>query len=266
VRLQEFERSTAPTTLVWADGPAIRLVPGEQLSRALYVSGTYEPNTLCVLRRYLREGSVFLDVGAHAGVMSLAASRWLGGTGRVYAFEPSLREYRRLLESVDLSHVSNITAVRAAVGATSGRGRLRVADAPHSGLNTLGDRFAYSSVSESSRESAEIVTLDDFVRRRGISRIDVIKLDIEGGETAALEGAMQVLRCARPVIVVEVNASALDASGTRPSDIDELLLAADYRGFAINEADSSLMPVARIAELDEQNVVVLPREVASESF
>ena len=266
IRLEEFERMTVPTTLVWADGPSIRLVPGEQLSRALHVSGTYEPNTLCVLRRHLREGSVFLDIGAHAGVVSLAASSWLGRTGRAYAFEPSTREHRRLLESLELSRVSNVIAVCAAVGATSGRGILRVADSLHSGLNTLGDRFGYSGVPLSLHEGVEIVTIDDFIRQQGISHVDAIKLDIEGGEAAALAGAAEVLRRFRPVVVIEINASALDACGTTPTRVEELLLGADYQPFAIDDTDASLVRLPNIAGVHEENLVFLAQEATSETI
>jgi FkbM family methyltransferase len=261
-RLEGFERLTAPTTLRWTDGLATRLIPGEQLSRVLHVSGTYEPNTLCVLRRHLGAGGVFLDAGAHAGVLSLAASRWVGGAGNVCAFEPSEREYRRLLDTLDLSRVSNVTPVHAAVGAAPGHGSLRVADASYSGLNTLGDRFAYGGISEAGRETVEIVTIDDYVRQHSIARVDAIKLDVEGGEVAALAGASEVLRRSRPVLVLELNAAALDGSGATPAHVEETLLAADYRAFAIDDSDASLTPVARPAELDGQNVVFLPREAA----
>ena len=257
-RLEEFERFTRPARLLWADGLSTRLMPGEQLSCALHVSGTYEPNTLCVLRQHLPPGGVFIDAGAHAGVVSLAASRWVGPTGRVYAFEPSEREYRRLLDSLKLSRASNVTPVRAAVGAKSEKGSLMVADASFSGLNTLGERFAYAGIPMASREAVEIVTIDDFVRQHGVARVDAIKLDIEGGEAKALAGAKETLRRTRPALVLELNATALVATGSAPLHIEETLLDARYRAFRIDDSDASLMPVSGIAELDEQNVVFLP--------
>jgi len=263
VRLEEFEQLTVPTTLSWADGPSIRLIPGEQLSRALHVSGTYEPNTLCVLRRYLRSGSVFLDAGAHAGVVSLAASCWVGQTGRVYAFEPSGREYGRLLDSLELSRVANVTPVRAAVGAAPGQGSLLIADAAYSGLNTLGEEFAYRGVSEASREAVEILTIDGFVRQQGIAHVDAIKLDIEGGEARALAGSAEVLQRSRPVIVLELNSAALSASGATPDQVEELLVDEGYQAFAIDDSDASLTSVASVAEFDGQNVVFLARQVGA---
>jgi FkbM family methyltransferase len=138
----------------------------------------------------------------------------------VYAFEPSAREYRRLLDSLDLSRVSNVTPVRAAVGASSGRGILRVSDAPYSGLNTLGNRFAYGGIAEAARETVEIVTIDDFVGQQDISRVDAIKLDIEGGEAAGAcrrgPGAPEIAS----VVLLEINASVLDASGAAPAHVE----------------------------------------------
>jgi FkbM family methyltransferase len=265
-RLEEFERLTEPATLVWGDGLSTRLSPGEQLSRALHVSGTYEPNTLHVLRRHLGPGGVFVDAGAHAGIVTLAASRWVGEAGRVYAFEPSGREYGRLLDSLELSRVANVTPVRSAVGAARGRTSLLVADAPYSGLNTLGDRFAYDGISAASRENVDVVTIDAFLRRHGVARVDAIKLDVEGSEARALAGATEVLRRSRPVVVLELNAVALSSSGSTPAHVEELLFAAGYRAFAIEDSDASLTPVARIAELDGQNLVFLPREAAHDSI
>ena len=95
-RAARFDRLQRPFVLRWSDRLVIRIVPREQISRALYVSGTYEPNALVVLRSLLREGDIFVDVGANVGVFSLVASGWVGPAGHVIAFEPSSREFSRL--------------------------------------------------------------------------------------------------------------------------------------------------------------------------
>ena len=142
-RVTRFESLTEPLTLTWSDGLSVRIVPGDQLSRAVYVSSTYEPNTLSLLRSLVQPGAVCLDVGANVGVVSLAVSRWVGPSGHVYAFEPSGREFTRLADHVALNGLAQVTAVRAAATAMPGQRVLRVAAAPRGGLNTLGNRFAY---------------------------------------------------------------------------------------------------------------------------
>lgn len=263
-RLEQFERLTEPATFTWSDDLAVRLLPGEDFSRAVYVSGTYEPNTLCVLRALLDDGDVFLDVGAHAGVVSLAASRWVGHEGHVFSFEPSEREYERLVESLALSSAGNVTPLRAAAAATTGICSLRVADPAHSGLNTLGERFAYDDVDTARVERVETIRLDDFVATRQVDRIAAVKLDVEGGEAAALAGAVELLDRRRPALVVEIVGRALEANGSSPTELEALLHEAGYRFYAIDDS-ASLAPLSTLHGVDEENVVALPVE-ESERF
>jgi FkbM family methyltransferase len=258
-RVRLFEGLTEPTVVRWVDGLAVHILPGDQLSRALFVSGTYEPNTQVVLRRLLTDGDVFFDVGANAGVLTLAASRWVGPGGRVYGFEPSAREFERLEENLLMNAARNVTAVRQAVSSSTGRASLRVAAAGFGGLNTLGERFPYEGVDTSRIESVETTTLDDFVEREALDRVDVIKLDVEGAEAAVLSGASRVLRDYRPALVIEVVARSLAANGSTVSQLEDALEASNYALFAIDES-ACLRGIGGLADVDEQNVVALPRE------
>ena len=86
------------------------------------------------------------------------------------------------------------------------------------------------------------MTIDDYVQQHGVARLDAMKLDVEGGEAAALAGATEVLERLRPVL--EINATALDTSGAAASQVEELLVAAGYEAFAIDDRNASLTPVA----------------------
>src|SRR4051794_12554096 len=120
-RLRRFDALTAPLDVRWGDGLCVRVIPNDQLSRAVYRSGTYEPHTLRVLQAALAPGDVFLDIGANAGVVALAAASWVGG-GRVIAVEPSAREFARLEAHIACNGFAQVSAVRAAVAAEDGRG------------------------------------------------------------------------------------------------------------------------------------------------
>ena len=67
----------------WFEGLELFIRPDEDLSRAVYVSGTYEPASLLAMKRLLPAGGVFVDVGANVGLYSMLASRWVGSEGRV---------------------------------------------------------------------------------------------------------------------------------------------------------------------------------------
>jgi len=260
LRVQAFGALQAPTVMRWIDDTRVRIIPGDQLSLALFVSSTYEPNTLCVLRRLLHGGGVFFDVGANAGIVSLAASRWVGPQGRVYSFEPSEREYARLLDNIELNAISNVTPIRAALSSQAGRVLLRVASSAHAGLNTLGERFAYDGIESVGEETVESMTLDEFVKSEGIARVSVIKLDVEGSEGAALAGGQRVLQEHRPALVFELSERALAANNWTLPQLERLLQAAAYKPFLIEEQTARLRPVAALTDIDPQNVVALPEE------
>ena len=263
LRARAFDRLTAPEVLRWSDGLFFRAVPNDQISRALFVSGSYEPNTLRLLRKLLQPGDVFLDVGANAGVFSLVAARCVGAEGHVYSFEPSEREHTRLCDAIQLNHLEGIIRpIRSAVGAHTGSETLRVAAEPYTGHNTLGSRFSYEGVETSRMESIEMTTLDEFARRHELARIDLIKLDIEGAESAALAGAAGILRRHRPVLVIEVFSRSLASFGASVAEIQEHLRHADYRLFAIDDDTAELKPLDDLMAIDEQNIVAVPAERA----
>jgi FkbM family methyltransferase len=259
-RLRRFGRLDAPALMRWPDGLLFELVPGDQLSRVVYLSGTYEPNTLRLLRAWLRPGSVFVDVGANAGVITLAAATWVGATGRVIAIEPSSREFARLERHVRLNALANVSAVRAAVAAAAGPRTLRVATAAAAGGNTLGARFAYPTIEAAGEEMVDAVALDELATRLRLDRVDVIKLDIEGSEVEALLGAADLLERHRPTLVVEVCATALEGSGATVAALEAALRAAGYATFEIDDQTGELLPVSALTTAGGRNVVALPIE------
>jgi len=260
LRVQSFRLLEAPEILRWVDRLSMWILPGDQLSRALYVSSTYEPNTLCVLRRLLRSGDTFIDVGANTGVISLVASTWVGPTGRVYSFEPSLREHEQLRRNLALNATTNASPFNQAMAAGSGTATLRVAAPSHAGLNTIGREFPYAGVETDHLEQVETIALDGFVDQQRVPRIAAIKLDVEGAESAVLHGAQRVLREHRPALIIEIFSRSLEAHGASREAVGRLLRAADYRIYSIDDVDANVHAIDTLTVVDEQNVVALPAE------
>jgi precorrin-6B methylase 2 len=80
---------------------------GNDLSRCLYVGGTYEPMSSCFFPK-LQPGMTFIDVGANDGLYSLFAAKRVGPTGTVLALEPDRREFARLERNLRLNRLANI--------------------------------------------------------------------------------------------------------------------------------------------------------------
>ena len=259
-RAAYFASLAEPALVSFADGLSFQLVPGDQSSRALYVSGTYEPNTLHVLRGLLHPGDVFIDAGANAGLITMAASKWIGATGCICAFEPSAREFARLSDTVSRNHLSQVTMVPAALGAGRAVATLRVADAVHGGLNTLGSDFGYAGIDVAEIESVDVMPLDEFVAERQLSRIAVIKVDVEGFEEEVIAGAANTLERHRPTLVIEVLSRALEAAGSSIERLERRLFDAGYLFHAISDGDASLRPIETLAGSNGENIVAVPRD------
>jgi hypothetical protein len=97
----------------------------------------------------------------------------------VIAVEPSSRERVNLQRNVEANRLTNVTVVPLALGAAAGTANLRLAKGTHSGHNTLGN-FAHAGVQMDSFEEVKVDALDAVATRLGLSRVDFIKVDVEG--------------------------------------------------------------------------------------
>ena len=259
LRSARYAQLTAVKPMRWLEGLTIWIQPNDDLSRAVYISGQYEPATLLLLRRLLRPGATFVDVGANAGLYSLLAARWIGDSGRVHAFEPSAREFERLEQHLQVNDIRHVTAWRYAIGHREGSIDLRVAARPNAGHNTVGNSFAYSGVAMAKIDRVAVTTLDAWAANEKVDRIDVVKMDIEGAEAAALDGAANVLTHFRPAWLTEVSAEALRGCGSTPAAVFERFMAAGYTLHTIDDAGG----IARASEPDaigSGNFLALPTE------
>jgi len=250
VRHLRFRTLDEPRLMKWFEGLEVLVVPGEQVSQAVYVSGLYEPSTSCVLRQILHEGHTFVDVGANVGLFTMLASRWVGRSGRVIAFEPSGREFARLRHHVDHNALSNVLALQTAAGDCAGTAVLHVADARYSGLNTIENRFMYDDVVEACREVVPVVEIDDVVRRHGVPRVHAMKIDVEGAEHKVIAGARQTIARDLPVLILEVAGAAQEPRHQGRTSVEAFLRSLGY-GFAAIDGDTGAL--RRTADLKGQS-------------
>jgi hypothetical protein len=102
------------------------------------------------------------------------------------------------------------------------------------------------------------------LRALGITRVDFIKLDVEGAELSLLHGASKMLeRAARPAILAEVQDIRTRPWGYPAREIIKFLVSAGYRWFALAE-DGNLQPVSSDLPFYDANLVALPRERVEE--
>ncbi|MCF6355442.1 MAG: FkbM family methyltransferase [Candidatus Polarisedimenticolaceae bacterium] len=142
------------------------------------------------------ESPVILDVGANCGLFSaLAAQRF--PSARIYAFEPA--PDLSLLAKENLKD-HGCTVVQKAVADKSGKATLFINKKSQQTNSIIHD--AVAAVGEVSGEyEVETISLDDFIRAEGIDKVDVLKIDVQGAESAVLAGAVETLSKTRALII-----------------------------------------------------------------
>lgn len=177
--------------------------------------GTYEKASVGLFQSIIQPGMNIIDVGGHIGCYSIMAADGIGPKGRVFAFEPHVGNACLLERNAAINGFEErVKVVRLAVGDTDGWGKLCL-DAADDGSSRLvfgadqGDRLS----------PVRITALDSYFRGEAWPRIDLIKMDIEGSETAALAGMKELSRRNPDVkLIVEFNPDAMGAAGVSPSE------------------------------------------------
>lgn len=179
-----------PLTLRIRSGP-LRGCRWSVVTGSRFLLGNYEVPKAEALVELVRPGDVVCDVGAHMGYFTAIASRAAGPAGRVHAFEPRPLSYGVLLRHIRLNRLDNVVPMQAAVGERSGEARFESRTGTGTGhLSSEGDL------------PVRVVALDELHRAGELSRFEVLKVDVEGGEVGVLAGAMGVIRTFRPRILL----------------------------------------------------------------
>jgi FkbM family methyltransferase len=180
--------------------------PGRDMERKMFF-GTYEPETVAAMKRFLRPGHAFIDVGANVGYLSAVAMGLVTNAGEVHSFEP-VAEYRSRLEKIGHMNPNfQLFANGIALSDLEGTGEISIS-AHNIGWNTMVPNFMPS---DDLARSCTIRTarLDNYIRRYVNCRVSLIKVDTEGFEFPVLLGLEGFFRKGnQPPIVCEVAPSA----------------------------------------------------------
>lgn len=191
---------------------------------------------LAAMRALIRPGDVCLDVGAKHGVYALVMAAATGVSGQVIAFEPGPASRRVIRTGRRLLGAHHVLIVDSALANFEGESRLEIPK--RRGLDVSGRSFlAAGTVSLGSNAefrrhrsvNASVVTLDAWCEQADIGRVDLIKIDVEGGEAAVLEGAGAMLRRSLPTILIELEDRHLERSATTAGEVMAMLTRLGYR-------------------------------------
>ena len=171
---------------------------GNLVDAYTYYFGAYEKPQLFFMRDTLTATgpqAVTLDVGANLGLYTLPAARY---SGQVHAFEPYPPVLARLRHNLESNQVPNVTVHPVGLGATEAD--LPFAPPPDDNLGLGSFEHVTGGAAD---QRLKVVAGDVYLREAGVTRVDFIKMDIEGFEKPALAGLRQTLQRDRPIVLLE---------------------------------------------------------------
>lgn len=216
----------------------------------------YESAELHFLEKCVPVDGFAIDVGANFGVYTTRLANLVGPGGRVFAFEPLGRVYDSLVETVkrypQVLHFKQGISDRSA-GAVEFKIPLLFGEIPEPALATVSDSSSMKHIIE----RAEVIHLDSLAPQ--ISRLDFVKIDVEGHELYCLEGAREILMTHRPIVQFEENKPV-----TRMHLFEKFAEDLDYRVCKLTR-QGFLIPIRTAHRIDETyNFYLVPFERAEE--
>lgn len=163
------------------------------ISKDLIIRGMRERYETKMIRSVLRPGMTVVDVGANIGYYALMEAMAVTEMGHVYAIEPAPENVKLLQRNIHLNGYPHVSVIEAGISDETGRAKLYVSRCRNL-HNLLRPRHAI--VGGESVVDIEVYRLDDLLAKHQIdvSRINLIRMDIEGYEVKALNGMINTLR------------------------------------------------------------------------
>lgn len=223
-----------------------------------YMNGDGEDDNIKFISSLIKADDVFFDVGANVALFSLQMDAMTKGL-TYYAFEPLPPTFAKLQKTLKLNNAININAIN--VGMSDKKGIFDFylpGTSEAASLKPVTDEF-YLKESDSSgkyvggnkmeKVLCQVTTLDDFCTENNISRMDFLKIDVEGNEIFALKGATNTLKTLKPMIYCEMLRKHAARFGYHPNDIIAMMKGLGYGCFTIN-----VNSIENFESMDEQTV------------
>lgn len=190
----------------------------------------FEEHTTNTFAKYVKTGMTVIDIGANIGATSLQLCQSVGQTGEVISFEPHPVTFQHLLATLKLSDIRNVKAIQGGLGSKRSTATLKYnpSSTGWSSINGIGVDYS---------ESAEITVmrLDDFVIDNNVTRLDFVKVDVEGYEMEVFAGGENSFTRFKPVTQFEYNKVAATNSGWSFSDAFDFFTKCGYGTFQLTD-------------------------------
>lgn len=225
----------------------------------------YERDEITFLKKYLRPGSTFIDIGANIGLFSLYTSKIIGKDGRVISVEPSSKTFETLRENIQINKMENVSLFKNGISDKADRLLLKVSKDGYDAWNTFGQLNAGQ---DQVTEEVSVITLQELLHSQKISthQIDLIKVDVEGWEVPVLEGCKEIFSSENNVVwMMEFNDNNAQAAGFSCKRQYELFTQMGYSLFTYNSEKNMLDEMPMLDHFSYINLIATknPEQVNS---
>jgi FkbM family methyltransferase len=189
--------------------------------------------------------------------MTLTFANLVGNSGTIFSFEPEPDNFRMLKQNIELNNFNNTSAYNLAVSDSEKMLSLYLSNDSNSGTHST--IFNKTSVSENYIE-VKAISLDDFVKKNNLNKIDLIKIDVEGAEIDVVNGMDNILKKNKPILIIELVSGLQTNRNLSTKDFKHMMSEKyDYNPYMINN-NGEIVKVAIEYEHLSDNVVFIHSE------
>lgn len=195
-----------------------------------------------------------IDVGANIGYVLMNIALRVGDDGMVFGFEPHPMAFSKLVKNIKLNDLKNVHFEQLAIGNSIGKIVPYTVNELNLGMNKVRQSFTGSN------DDVVLTTLDKYCDDNNVSKVDLIKIDVEGYEMKVLEGAEHILQKFRPKLFIEISGENLAEQNSSPLNVIEFLSSRDY---TIIRADNNVV-VTSSYKLEPDchfNIICIPTKI-----
>src|SRR3990167_9467361 len=167
----------------------------------------YEKDTNALFKKIIKPSMVIVDIGAHIGYYSRIFSKLAKKGGAVYAFEPDQDNYKLL--KFNTKNSKNIRIFNEALSDKAGS--ISFYKSNNTGCHSI---VTQNSVKEVATVPTQ--TLDNFIQENKVAKIDLIKIDVDGGEPVVFDGCKNIFKQSSLIIVMEFTPDNFQKLGLSP--------------------------------------------------
>lgn len=195
----------------------------ELIDSSIYYKGYFERDTTLAINKLCKSGMTVVDIGANIGYYTLLLAKLVGPMGKVIAFEPAQWAFSKLKRNLELNDFDNITLEKKALSNENRQDQVRHFYCSWPLHTNSEDQIHPIHHGRAMKDIVDFATLDHYVKQKGIKKIDLIKLDVDGHEFKVIQGAVKTLRSFKPLIVMELSSYTLEEVGDNIADLVSLL-------------------------------------------